>query len=329
MIFRPTALPAACQLGWSECVVANKIKRFISHPAVKIGYFLLLLAATAYYLYRWGGRLPEMIEQVQPIWVLAALVCTVLAALVYSFIQYTIYLRLGAKVSYPTTFRIITIAQLGKYLPGKVMFAGNYWLLSREAGISNLHIGTSFVISQALWMLTASLCGLPVLGLLDPALRFIVVLFPLALALLIHPRFLQWLLKMGQRFASRGQNEPLPLPEGLAASFYLWTAFLYLLTWSLAGLSAWCSLRAFGPIGLDVLPLALASIALGTVAGFVALFAPVGLGIREGLGAAILAPAVGIELALLSLILLRGITVIVDLGLALVSMAVRARRRIF
>jgi hypothetical protein len=165
--------------------------------------------------------------------------------------------------------------------------------------------------------------------LLDPALRFVVVLFPLVLALLIHPRFLQWLLKMGQRIASRGQDEPLPLPEGLAASFYLWTAFLYLLTWGLAGLSAWCSLRAFGSIELDVLPLALASIALGTVAGFVALFAPVGLGIREGLGAAILAPAVGLDKALLSLVLLRGITVVVDLGLALVSMAIRARERLF
>jgi hypothetical protein len=309
--------------------VASRIKGFISHPAVKAAYFLLLLAATVYYLYRWGDRLPDLLKEVQPLWVIVALICTILAALLYSFIQYTIYRRLGAQITYPSTFRIITIAQLGKYLPGKVMFAGNYWLLSREAGIINLHIGTSFVISQALWMLTASLCGLPVLSLLDPALRFVVVLFPFALALLIHPRFLQWLLKTGQRVASRGQAEPLPLPEGLAARFYLWTAFLYLLTWALAGLSAWCSLRAFSPTGLNVLPLAMASIALGTVAGFIALFAPVGLGIREGLGAAILAPIAGVELALLSLVLLRGITVVVDLGLALLSMTFRARQRVF
>ncbi len=90
---------------------------------------------------------------------------------------------------------------------------------------------------------------------------------------------------------------------------------------------AWLSLRALGPLGSEVFPLALASIALGTAVGLVALFAPVGLGIREGLGALILAPAVGAEVALLGLVLLRGITVVVDLSLALISMAAGARSR--
>jgi hypothetical protein len=264
---------------------------------------------------------------VQPGWVVVGLVATILAALVYSTIQCTIYRRLGAPVSYWTTFRIITISQLGKYLPGKVMFAGNYYLLSREAGIGTVQVGTSFVISQALWLLTASLCGLPVLSLLNPALRYVVLLLPFALALLIHPRFLRWLLRLGQRLVGRGQDEPQPLPEGLAATFYLWVAALYLLAWLLTGTAVWFCLRAFGPLELGVFPLALASIALGTAAGFVALFAPVGLGVREGLGAVILAPAVGADVALLGLVLLRGLTVVVDLSLALISMAVGARPR--
>jgi hypothetical protein len=57
----------------------------------------------------------------------------------------------------------------------------------------------------------------------------------------------------------------------------------------------------------------------------VAIFAPAGLGIREGLGALILAPVVGAEVALLGLLLLRGISVVVDLSLALLSMAVGSR----
>jgi hypothetical protein len=305
----------------------SQFRRIISHPAVKAAYFVLLIAATAYYLLRWGDRLPELLAQIEPGWAVLALATTLLASLVYCFIQYTIYRHLEAGVSYWTTFRIVTIAQLGKYLPGKVMFAGNYYLLSREAGISSIQVGTSFVVSQALWMLTASLCGLPVLSLLHPALRYTVLLFPLALLLLIHPRFLKWLLRLGQRLAGRAEGQPLPLPKGLGLRFYAWVAFLYLLNWGLAGLGAWLSLRALGPLGLDVFFLALASIALGTAAGLVALFAPVGLGIREGLGALILAPAVGPEVALLGLVLLRGITVVVDLSLALVSMAAGARSR--
>jgi hypothetical protein len=303
----------------------NRIKRLAGHPAVRIAYFLLLVAAAAYYLYRWGDSLPDLITQMQPAWALAALAVTVIAALVYSFTQYTIYRRLDALVSYWTTFRIITIAQLGKYLPGKVMFAGNYYLLSRAAGITNLQVGTSFVISQALWMLTASLCALPVLSLLNPALKYTVLLFPLALALLVHPRFLGWLMRLGQRVAGRAQGQPLPLPEGLAVGLYLQAALLYLLNWGLAGLGAWLSLRAFTPLEVQAFPLALAAIALGTIAGFVALFAPVGLGIREGLGALFLAPVVGAEVALLGLVLLRGVSVVVDLSLALLSMAAGTR----
>lgn len=303
----------------------NRLRDIISHPVVRAAYFLILVGAAIYYLYRWGDRLSELLTQMQPGWALAALGVTLLAGLLYSFIQYTIFDRLDAPVSYRNTFRIIAISQLGKYLPGKIMFVGNYYLLSRAAGISNVQVGTSFVISQALWMLTASLCALPVLSLLAPALRYIIVLFPVALLLVVHPRFLAWLLRLGQRVAGRAQGQPLPLPEGLDARFYLWVAVLYLFNWGLAGVGAWLSLRALGPLSLETYSLALAAVALGTVAGFLALFAPVGLGVREGLGMVILAPVVGADYALLGLLLLRGITVVVDLSLALVSFAVGAR----
>ncbi len=308
----------------------SRFRRIAGHPTVKAAYFLLLIAATAFYLYRWGGHLPELLARLEPGWAIAGLGATLLAGLTYTLIQYIIYRRLDAPVSYPVTFRIIGISQLGKYLPGKVLFASNYYLLSKEAGVSNVQVGTSFVISQALWMLTASLGGLPVLALLNPALRYTVLLLPLALALLIHPRFLTGLLRLGQRVVGRAQGTPPPLPEGLGIPFYLQIAFLYLVNWGLAGLAAWFCLHAFGAMGPEVLPLALAAVALGTVIGFVALFAPVGLGIREGLGAVILAPTVGGEVALLGLVLLRGITVAVDLGfggLGLLLTAARCRTR--
>jgi uncharacterized membrane protein YbhN (UPF0104 family) len=303
----------------------NRIKRIAGHPAVKIGYFAFLVAAAVYYLYRWGESLPDLISQMQPAWAVAALAVTVLAGLVYVFTQFTIFRRLDAPVSLWTTFRIITISQLGKYLPGKVMFFGNYYLLSRSAGISNLQVGTSFVVSMALWMLTACLCALPVLSLLDPALKYTVLLVPVAVLLLINPRVLGWFLRLGQWVGGQTQGQRLPLPEGLSVRFYLWVALLDMLNWALAGLGAWFCLRALGPVALETYPLVLAALAVGTVAGFVAIFAPAGLGIREGLGALILTPVLGAEVALLGLLLLRGISVVVDLSLALFSMAAGAK----
>ncbi len=320
--------------------MASRIRRIVAHPAVKIGYFALLLAAAGFYLVRWGNRLPELLGQIQPLPLAAAFVVTGLSSFLYSYIQYGIYRRLDAPPTYWTVFRITSISQLGKYLPGKVLFVGSFYLLSRAAGIGNLQIGAAFAISMALWILTAALCGLPVLGLLQPALRYTVLALPLLLVLLIHPRFLGLLIglaqKIGERLqrapatessatestgdtaaASRGQDEML---ADLDAVFYLWVAFLYLMTWALAGLGAYLCLAAFTELDMSVYPLALASIALGTVAGFLALFAPVGLGIREGVGALVLTPAVGAEVAILSMLLLRGITVVVDLLLALLAM---------
>ena len=306
----------------------KRIQRIVTHPAVKAGYLVLLVAATAFYLARWGDRLPDLLDQVRPAWVGAALALSVLSALLYSYIQYYVYHQLGAQPGYWTVFRIVTMSQLGKYLPGKVLFVGNYYLFSREAGISNWQIGTSFIITMALWMLTASLCGLPVLSLLAPSFRYVILILPLLLALLIHPRFLGWLLNTVQRLLGRvrgtpgAETQPADAVEltDLSAAFYLKTAFLYLATWALAGLAAYCCLAAFVPLSPAVYPLALASIALGTVGGFVALFAPVGLGVREGIGALILAPTVGADVALLGMVLLRGVTVATDLLLAVLAM---------
>jgi uncharacterized membrane protein YbhN (UPF0104 family) len=313
--------------------MTERIRRFVAHPAVKAGYLLLLLLATGFYLVRWGDRLPDLLSQVRPASVGAAFVVTLLSALLYSYIQTYIYRQLGARPTYWTVFRIVTISQLGKYLPGKVLFVGNYYLFSREAGIKNVQIGTSFIISMALWMLTASLCALPVLGLLEPAFRYLILILPLLLALFIHPRFLGWLLKITRRTFGRlrrtASGDPAASTAGtgdsdefieLSVASYLRAAFLYLATWALAGLGAYLCLAAFVPVRLEIYPLALASIALGTVAGFLALFAPVGLGVREGIGALVLAPVVGADVALLSMVLLRGITVTVDLVLALVAM---------
>jgi hypothetical protein len=315
--------------------MAERIRRIVAHPAVKMGYFALLLAAAAFYLVRWGDRLPEMLGQIRPLPLVAAFVVTAISSLLYSYIQYSIYHRLDAPPTYWTVFRITSISQLGKYLPGKILFVGNFYLLSRAAGIGSLQIGAAFAISMALWILTATLCGLPVLGLLQPALRYTVLILPLLLVLLIHPRFLGLLINLAQRFGERLRTAPPTEPAGdapadsrgqaellakLDAVFYLRVAFLYLMTWALAGLGAYLCLAAFTGVDISIYPLALASIALGTVAGFLALFAPVGLGIREGVGALVLAPAVGAEVALLSMLLLRGITVVVDLLLALLAM---------
>ena len=307
-----------------------RLRRFLSHTAVKAGYLILLLAIAAWYLVRWGDRLPDLVGEIRPVWVGAAFVLACLSSLLYSYIQYHLFHRLGARPTYRAVFRIVTLSQLGKYVPGKVLFAGNYYIFSREAGIENLQIGAAFAITMTLWLLTASLCSLLVLGVVEPALRYAILILPLLLAFLIHPRFLGWLLRAVQRTARRvsrstaddgtdGSTDLTALLAGLGAAVYLRLALLYLATWALTGLGTYLCLVALAPQGFQIFPVVMGSIALGTIAGFVALFAPVGLGVREGMGVLILSPAVGAGVALLGMVLFRGVTVAADLLLALIA----------
>lgn len=307
----------------------NRLWAILKSPALKWAYFGTLLGIAIYYLFRWGDRISDPLSRVEGGWIGLALLANGAAALLYVYIQYRVYRAVGASLSFPAAFKIVTLSQLGKYVPGKVLYAGNYYLLSREAGIGDREIGASFIISISLWILSASISGFPVISTLSPLSRYSIILLPLAIALLIHPRVLNYLFSLVERIAKRyGKSSAPPhweMPTQLNPYFYLKIIGVYLLAWLAAGLGMYSVLVAFQPLAIVHFPICLAAIALATIGGFLVLFAPVGLGIREGIGTAILLSITTPEIALLSMIALRVTAVIVDITLALVSLIIRCR----
>ena len=72
------------------------------------------------------------------------------------------------------------------------------------------------------------------------------------------------------------------------------------------------SIRVFAPIGIQDFPVVIAASAASLIIGLLAIFAPAGLGVREGVGAPILSQIISLEIAVLAFVLLRFITVITD-----------------
>jgi len=294
------------------------LRRWLTKPAVQTAYFVALLAVTAYSLVREQGDLPDLFSRLDWAMVGLAALVAVLDTLFYVYIQHTIYRGMGVRLTFRQVFSIVCPSQLGKYVPGKVLMAGNYYLLSRQVGVDAREIGSSFLVSTALWIVSAVLCSLPGLASLSPVLRLGSVLLAVALLVTIHPRVLSrlfrvlaWALRKLKLGSLAGRfGEPLALPY----SFYLRTLLLYLVAWAGVGLQVWLLVAAVQPVGAAALPVSLAAGAIGTVVGFVALFAPGGIGVREGLGAVILAPATAAEPALLAFVLLRVMTVLADLA---------------
>jgi len=94
--------------------------------------------------------------------------------------------------------------------------------------------------------------------------------------------------------------------------------------WALLGLSQVAVVRSFDPEGasnlvvLGLVPVAIASVALATVAGFVVAVLPGGLGVREGVLMSALAPALGPDRAVVAALMLRLVWVAAELLAAVV-----------
>lgn len=85
----------------------------------------------------------------------------------------------------------------------------------------------------------------------------------------------------------------------------LWAIFALVLTWWLHGLSLGCTIQAMGVGSFvwEAWPRWTAAVSLGTVAGFVVLLSPGGLGVREGMMMLALEPSLGAGAALVPVVL--------------------------
>lgn len=292
-------------------------------PAFKWLYFLVLFTVIAYYLWLWSDKFHSLVIKANIVMILFVFLLTGGVVLFYVFIYYSIYQGMGVKVSFPRVLKIMTLASLGKYFPGKVLFAGNYLIFSREVGINLKEIGASFVVSQSLWLLSAVVCSLPIISFLSSPLRYSIICLPFVVGLFIHPRILNWILSGVERLVGRylkpGEVVNLQISPNVGYLLYLRIMVFYLLGWILAGWGVFFAVRAFGPIGIGVFPLCLSSAAISTVVGFLAIFAPAGLGVKEGVGTLILATLAPVEIAFFAMFLLRIATIAVWLAFALVS----------
>lgn len=305
---------------WERVVSSRDI---FKRPVFKWIYFLVLFTVITYYLWLWNDKFRNLVIKANFIMILLVFLCTCGVVLFYVFIHYSIYQGIGVKVSFPRVLKIMALASLGKYIPGKVLFAGNYFIFSREVGINLKDIGTSFAISQSLWLLSAAICSLPIVSFLSSPLRYSIISLPFVVGLIIHPRILNWILsgaeKLVNRYLRPGKMVNLQISANVGYLLYLRITLFYLLGWLLAGLGVFFAVRAFYPVGIGVFPLCLSSAAISTVVGFLAIFAPAGLGVKEGVGTLILATLAPVEVGFFAMFLLRIVDIAVWLGFTLVS----------
>lgn len=226
-------------------------------------------------------------------WPLIASVALLLATFLYLVALWAgLAQRLGAStLGFATAVRVFFLSLLARYVPGKVwQIAGLAYLAGRE-GVAPGTAAFSAVVAQAFSLGAAAVAGGLYLA-LGPLPSRVGSLVALAVALGV-PVLLAWprLYRLALRRVGGAEHAPLSPPGGFRFSLR-WLA-LNLVAWVAYGF-AFCLLwAAFRPLEPSNYGLAGTAFAAAYLLGYVAFFAPAGIGVREGALAALTAPVLG------------------------------------
>jgi len=220
----------------------------------------------------------------------AAMIASGVAVSSYGFVWPYLLRRLGT----PAPFSWIELffkSQLGKYLPGSVwQYAGRVGL-ARNRGVPVLRASVSVAAEIAYSALAAAAASTLVLGWAAGAGAIFgllggVVVFTVALR--HHVR------AFAVRVKARPGGVGLDHETARAALRAAPAAIgLYVVVWGLYGVAFWATGRALFTVPMSSLPMYVGVFALGWLAGFVAVFAPGGVGVREAVLVALLSRRLG------------------------------------
>lgn len=244
--------------------------------------------------------------------------------------------RMGDEISWPAAFRAYYCGHLGKYVPGKALVPVIRGQLAAAAGarfrsgalatvydtLVMIGVGAEITVALLPFLLPEDLDRSPPLlrgFVTHPAGRWLLD-HPLLLPLMVLAFVVASLPVVGRLFAFvAGRFAPVENADALARRIdarLIGEGFLvFCAAWVVHGLALWATLRGIGSdASLGDLPAWTACVALSMVAGFAALFAPGGIGVREGLLIEVLQvrPGVDARQAVAAAVVLRLVSLVAE-----------------
>jgi glycosyltransferase 2 family protein len=212
-------------------------------------------------------------------------------------------LRLLGDEPRPRWVAIFVEAQIGKYIPGSVWhYAGRAAL----AGVEGLRVRATTVSVSI--ELAASVIGAAVVGALVAGMPAFAAAAVVAAVIVGLFGRLPSLRLIRERDAADSIKRVV-LAGSIAVPLYIGVSLLL-------GVSLWLSARALLPVHLDDYSFFTGAFALAWVVGLVAIFAPVGLGIREAVLVALLRSRMETADAVVLAVAFRAVLTVADVGSA-------------
>lgn len=251
---------------------------------------------------------------------LSLVLSTIIFAFSY-FIQlwawYLITLKLGIALSIRETMESWFYSQLGKYLPGKIWLLLGRFYLYESKGKSKKLISTALYFEMVTIIMAGGIIFFASLFLFKEAPSFFlggqigwaILLLGIAF-LLIYPRFLQ---KIMNWFLIRFKRETITLP--ISYRDVLRILSICILAWLIGGVGFYLFVDSLYPVPSRYFLFFTGSLAVSSTLGLVAVFAPGGLGVREGALVYLLTHLIPAPIAVILSVMTRLWMTLIEIGL--------------
>src|SRR4030042_1546391 len=248
----------------------------------------------------------------------------ILSTLIFAFsyfIQvwawYMITLKMGIAIPIRETLESWFYSQLGKYLPGKiwVLLTRIYYYESRGKSKKSISVALYFEMVTILmaggFIFLASLIFFgerwPIYSWRQSG--WLILLFLLGLVIL-HPSLLQKILNW---VLVRLNKEPISL--SISYLDVLWILFICIVAWMVGGIGFYLFIDSVYPVAPQFILFLTGALAISSTLGLVAIFAPSGLGVREGALVYLLSFVMATPVAVIISILTRIWMTLIEIGL--------------
>jgi uncharacterized membrane protein YbhN (UPF0104 family) len=279
--------------GAAELSEANRLKRW-ARPVLRVAALVFVVLAARDLLLRWGDSRVAL----EPGPALVACVPLFVSCLVQGFAWILLVERMAGKhVAKGPALSLYLVSQLARYTPGKVGLPLVRMEGAPRIGLAPSLVGVSVLVEMLSWTATGALVGFGLLASVAPSAGLGGLFGRLSLPLLLAAAAGLLFLLVVDRSRYPARLRGLFTPDGAGPVVPLALPLVQLAYWALVALHGYLMSVALGANGSAAVT-AMGFYVIASVAGFVVLAAPAGLGVREAVLLAGLGPLVGAASAL-------------------------------
>ena len=255
-------------------------------------------------IYRQWQQVSQFDWRFDPFFLALSFLATSTWFFVRPFIWRTLVAHFDRAIPYRECIRIWVLSELSRYVPGtvwqyfsRIYLAGRWGVpaaVTLTSALMELLLMALAAIPLVLWHLDEVI---PIVG---GAQRYLLFAFPVAAIFLLHPRVLN---RAARFLLPRLKLEYLPIHLRFREILGLWAACLAL--WIAFGTGFLLFVRSLAPLDLSRGMHLVSNYAVSWLIGVVTLFAPGGIGVREGVLGLLLSKVLPLGTALLVAVLSR------------------------